>query len=132
MEKKYIKVAVVEKTINETKTSNFLFYKAKRKFIRIVEQSHRTNKFGENGDTFYSHNGFMLRSCSYPYRMWPSECSSLGGLYVRGSGGSDNQLILIPDEEYLNNVRAAVQEYNRHFDNSAKQSVDENIIEIIE
>lgn len=97
------------------------------KTLRVLSQTHRCDKFTEEGMNFVASNGFVLSSYMYP------------GVVINGSGAADTLFVrgayvnqdclpvYVPFDAWLNALRIAVKEYN------ALESISkEEEIEVIE
>ena len=99
--------------------------------LRIVEQTHRANEFGEDKRYFIASNGFGLRSAGsldgYPQVTYSDI------FYVRGCNcKKDNKVLIIPSEDYLSKLKVAVREYNEYFSDKRVEKAEDSDTEIIE
>jgi len=91
------------------------------KLLRIKEQTHRGDEFGEGWNKFIF-NDFRLCSAA-------SLTDGCNVFYVRGTNEScDNNVILVPSEEWLIKCCAAVRAYNIYFGGG----ISEDGVEVIE
>jgi hypothetical protein len=99
------------------------------KILRIVEQTHRMEAFGEARHEFVGENGFKLSSLSEP-----AAGQDVGALYVRGEDwGKDEAIFLVPNDDWLNKCRAAVRDYNQYFSGDDKRLAELDAdVEVIE
>lgn len=96
-ERKYIKVQIIRTDLGD--------------LINIIDQSHITNSFGKDCNSFSDSKSFILKSVSYP-------AIYLGmGMYVRGSNYYRNNKIVFIENDYelTDNFINAVEEYNNTF-----------------
>jgi len=98
------------------------------KLLRITKQTHKENRFSplsDNKESFIASNGFVITS-----RIQPQIDNKFYCLYVRGMRFDFNdEILIVPDEDWLNKCRIAVKEYNEKYSN--KLTIDCNNIEII-
>ena len=91
------------------------------KLLRIKEQTHRGDEFGEGWNKFIF-NDFRLCSAA-------SLTDGCNVFYVRGTNEScDNNVILVPSEEWLIDCCAAVRAYNIYFGGG----ISDDGVEVIE
>lgn len=96
-ERKYIKVRIIRTDLGD--------------LINIIDQSHITNSFGKDCNSFSDSKSFILKSVSHP-AIYLSM-----GMYVRGSNYYKNNKIVFIENDYelTNNFINAVEEYNNTF-----------------
>jgi hypothetical protein len=94
--------------------------------IQIIEQTHRGRNFGKDGRCSFLHdNGFLLSSRGQPQEVNKNlldkeNNEEIGnvyyGLYVRGSTNQcDENILIVPSNTWLEDMREAVRSYNEHF-----------------
>ena len=99
------------------------------KVLRIVEQTHRGHNFKGSTKGVYNNNsycfeGFALISIT-------GIAVDNHALYVRGKNkNSDDVIVLVPSEEWLQRLRSTVKKYNKEF--RMNEDGDKCEIEIIE
>jgi hypothetical protein len=94
------------------------------KMLRVVEQTHRNDEFGEMEMNWFLHEDFQLRSDDFLDLRDD-------GLHVRGHlTAEDHAIIIVPSEAWLARCRAAVKAYNQRFAETA-EPVDSDV-EVIE
>lgn len=94
--------------------------------VKVLEQSHREEKFGDAGDEFEASNGFALRSCSYPE--YQEDDNSL---LLRGDDKSEDNTVLFVPNKVADQIRVAVREYNQKFSATDECCVEDGV-EIVE
>ncbi|KKS07452.1 MAG: hypothetical protein UU61_C0016G0021, partial [Parcubacteria group bacterium GW2011_GWB1_41_4] len=99
------------------------------KLLRIIEQTCREGDFGNVNEEekffHFRYDDFILTSGAYP---------AIGSdqLYVRGAKKEkDNEVLLVPSEEWLIDCCAAVKAYNKQFAGEEEKITAEDT-EIIE
>ncbi|RLG10266.1 hypothetical protein DRN73_08215 [Candidatus Pacearchaeota archaeon] len=99
------------------------------KFLRVVEQTHRGNAFGERWNTFTC-NGFTLKSLGHIDVSIDLNC-----LYVLGEDEKlDKLCVVVPSEEWLKGCKEAIRAYNNHFSEKKNEEGKKNKedVEVIE
>ena len=100
-----------------------------KKFLQIIEQTHRWDKFGDNSRVFCASNNFYLESSHTPQ---VRENYHEIKLFVRGIiEECDMDILPVPSEEWLAKLRVAVKEYNQVFSGEPEKTTN-NQEEIIE
>ncbi len=85
----------------------------KRWFIKILEQTHRGDDFGDNERDFHNRD-YEFAMCSSESEGSAIEDDNM--FLVRGETKYDDNNILICDsEDYINRLKSAVRAYNKHF-----------------
>lgn len=86
--------------------------------IQVVEQRYRCGQFNYSGCSFIASNGFILASVSCPAGDYFNDGNYVQHqhkLYLRGSTRSqDNEVITVDGIGYVEQLKLAVEEYNRH------------------
>lgn len=97
-ERKYIKVRIIRTDLGD--------------LINIIDQSHITNSFGKDCNSFSDSKSFILKSVSYPDIYLEG-----AGIYVRGNNYHKNNKIVFIENDYelTDNFINAVEEYNNTF-----------------
>ena len=90
-----------------------------KKYIRILEQSHIQDEFGDDGKNYFrASNGVELSSFNYP------EYVTEYTLYLRGDDTSRNLSLISIPPIHLSFIIAALEEYNQHFNKQKTYLID--------
>jgi len=103
------------------------------KLLRVVEQTHRGKDFGdsEGGYKFISGEFTLISAISVALISAISVALVGNCLYVRGEvTENDNDCVVVPSEEWLEQCRKAVRAYNDFY--AGKVGEDEGEVEFIE
>ena len=78
--------------------------------IRVIEQTHKGEDFGNGVDHFEASNRFTLYSISYPMVGSSENC-----LFLQGMMSSSDNNVLYVTKDYLEKITQAVKEYNETY-----------------